>query len=217
MVQLGNCRGVFFLSMSDRNVLFCLVDPRWLRSCQASDAAAWYGSLAAARWTKMDQTVWFRHVQTSGRMNMKDLSTKIYEDHEEFKEEGYELMKEDHFLHGKSCGCPGCDWGFQNPSKTQRGLVSASQAVWPFRNSEKEHFEVQLHIWLECLDDRNPMLKCEKDVASQLEQLFLAVWVGTGSKRFPVLERFHWKETKGNRFTGVAQGIGECIDPMNIN
>lgn len=29
---------------------------------------------------------------------MKDLSTKIYEDHEEFKEEGYELMKEDHFL-----------------------------------------------------------------------------------------------------------------------
>ena len=125
--------------MNDRNVLFCLVDPRWLRSCQASDAAAWYGSLAAARWTKMDQTVWFRHVQTSGRMNMKDLSTKIYEDHEEFKEEGYELMKEDHFLQWKSCGCPGCGGSktIQSPKGTCQcfaGCLAVSQfregALW---------------------------------------------------------------------------------------
>ena len=56
------------------------------------------------------------------------------------------------------------------------------------------------------------MLKCEKDVAYRCVTIgaaFLGCWGRDG------LERFHRKETKGNRFTGVAQGIGECIDPMN--
>ena len=165
-------------------------------------------------------TVWFRMVQDgSGMYKWKDEPERlVYEDHEEFKEEeGYELMKEDHFLSPVKIvswfWSLGRDWG----SKTQTGLASVSQAVWPFRNSEKEHFEVQLHIWLECLRLWQKLNAEEwEGRCVTIWSAFFAVCLGRGVS--PFWTDFigkTWREGIDSPASHAHHGIGECMDPIN--